>query len=182
MPRLSTEVKEQIRKLSQTDLQNIVLKMAAREKSVYDFILMNYLDKEGGEQELFEQAKADLDMLFRKGYKGFSTQLQLANMLNACTKRINEFTKVSPNKLMEADLLLYVLEVPFSLSTNLFGTCFTTYDTRVAIMLRRLINIVTGKIHEDFRINYTGKINGYLQILHRTSRHIDTVYSLPQAV
>ena len=182
MPRISAEIKKQIKELSHAELQQIVLKVAAKEKSVYDFLLVNYLDKASGEQELFDQTKADLDLLFRKGYRGFSEELQLANMLAACIKRINEFTKVSKNKVMEADLLMYILEVPFSLSTNLFGTCFTQYDTKVALIVKRLITLVTKNMHEDFRIEYAVTINDYLQILHRTSNHIDTIYLMPKTI
>jgi hypothetical protein len=182
MPRLSIDAKERIRKLSYSDLQQIVLKLAAREKSVFDFILVNYLDKESGERELFVQTKADLDLLFRKGYKGRSAERQLANMLKACVRRIKAFTSVSKNKVMEADLLMYVLEVPFSLSTTLFGTRYTTYDTKVALLLRRVIGIVMGKLHEDYRMNYTDKINQYLHILHRASHRFDTLHALPESI
>jgi len=182
MPRLSPEEKAQIKSLSLEDLKQIVIKIAAKDKSVYDFLLVNYLDKASGEQALYEQTIADLDQLFRKGYRGFSEELQLANMLGACIKRINEFTKVSKNKVMEADLLVYILEVPFSLSTNLFCTCFTQYNTKVAQIVKRLITLVTKKLHEDYRIEYRDKINGYLQVLHRTSSHIDIIYSLPRAI
>jgi len=145
MPRLNSEIKEQIKKLDYYDLKDIVLKLASKEKIVYDFVINNYLDKESGEKELFEITKSDLEIIFRKRYKGFSEQLQLANMLRACIKRINEFTKISKNKVLEADLLLHILEIPFSLTTNMFGTCFTQYDTKVAMILNRLINIVTKK-------------------------------------
>jgi hypothetical protein len=182
MPRLNSEIKEQIKKLDYYDLKDIVLKLASKEKIVYDFVINNYLDKESGEKELFEITKSDLEIIFRKRYKGFSEQLQLANMLRACIKRINEFTKISKNKVLEADLLLHILEIPFSLTTNMFGTCFTQYDTKVAMILNRLINIVTKKLHEDYKIEYEDKINDYLQILHRTSSHTDTVYNLPKAI
>jgi hypothetical protein len=182
MPRLSAEEKAQLKNLPLKDLQQIVLKVAAKEKSIYEYLLVNYLDQESGEQALYEETIADLDLLFSKGYRGFSEQLQLANMLAACIKRINEFTKVSNNKVMEADLLVYVIEVPFSLSTNLFGTCFTRYDSKVAQIVKRLINLVTKKMHEDYKIEYAEKINGYLKVLHRTSSHIDTVYGLPKVI
>jgi len=96
--------------------------------------------------------------------------------------KINEFTKISKNKKLEADLLLYTHKVPFLLTTNMFSTCFTQYDTKVAMIVKRLLNLVTKKLHEDFRIEYEETINNYLQILHRTSNHIDTVYYLPKAI
>jgi len=106
MPGLDKETKERIERLNLKDLQDIVLSLASKEKKAYDFILINYLDKEFGEQDLFEATKADLEMIFRKRHKGFSEELQIANMLGACIKRINEFTRISKNKVLEAELLL----------------------------------------------------------------------------
>lgn len=182
MPRLNAEIKEQIKKLDNKELQDIVLKLASKEKMVFDFLITNYLDKDSGEKKLFESTKTDLEIIFGKRYKGFAEQLQLANMLGACIKRINEFTKISKNPVMEADLLLHILDIPFSLTTNMFGTCFTQYDTKVAMIVKRLINVVTKKLHEDYRIEYVETINDYLKILNRTSSHIDTVYNLPKSI
>lgn len=182
MPRLDKETKEKIKRLDYKDLQDIVIKLASKDKAAYDYLLINYLDKENAENALFEAAKADLELIFRKRHKGFSEELQIANMLGGCIKRINEFTKVSKNKVLEANLLLYILQIPFSLTTKMFGTCFTQYDTKVAMIVKRLITIVTKKLHEDYKIEYEDKINEYLQILHRTSSHIDIVYNLPKAI
>lgn len=167
MPRLSTEIKEQIKNLSKDDLQQIVLKLASKEKVAYDYLWINYLNKENGEQELLEKTKREIDLLTYKQYKGFSEQLRLANMLTACVKRINEFKKISNNKIMEADLLLFVLDIPFSLQTDFFGTCFTKYDTKVAQIVKRLITLVTKKLDEEYRADYEDKINHYLRFFIR---------------
>jgi hypothetical protein len=180
MPRLDKETIERIKKLEHNELQDIVLKLASKEKIVYDYVFANYLDKEFGEKELFETTKADLEIIFRKRHKGYSEELQKTNMLGACVKRVNEFTKISKNKIFEADLLLHILEIPFS--TNMFGTCFSQYDTKVAMIVKRLMNLVTKKLHEDYRVEYEDTLNDYLQKLHRTSNHIDTVYNFPKAI
>lgn len=176
-----TELKEQLSALPKNELVGIIVKLAAK-KANYDFLLANYLDKDSGEKDLYEEARRDLDSLFIKRYKGFSEELQLANMLSACVKRINEFTAVSKNKKLEADLLLYVLEVPFSLPTIMFGTCFSQYDYRVGLLVRRLINLVVKKLHPDYLIEYKDILNGYLTILHRTSEFHDFIYKLPQKI
>jgi hypothetical protein len=182
MPRLTPEFKEQIKGLTTVELQQIVLKLAAKDKVSYDFILVNYLDKDGGEQELFDEAINDLNMLFMKGYRGYSVQIRMANMLQACTKRIDEFCKVSNNKKLEADLLMYVLKEPFSLPVISFGTCFSQFDHKVAQLVRRLITIVTKKLHEDYKMDYNEKINQYLLVLHARSRHNDLVYKMPREI
>lgn len=182
MPKISTEIKNQIATLSKTELQKIVIKMAAKDKVVFDYLLVNYLEKETGENDLFEETKTDLDLLFTKSYRGFSEELQLANMLSACIKRINQFSKICKSKNLEADLVMYVLELVFSLSASLFSTCFTAYDYKVALMVRRVITIVQTKLHPDYKLEYAEKINNYLTALHRTSNHIDFIYGLPQSI
>ena len=182
MPRLSSEIREQIKELPKEKLEEIVVKMAAKEKSFFDFLIVNYLDKSGGENEMFEKTKTDLDIIFAKSYKGYAEQLKLVKMLNASIKRLSEFIKICKNKEMEADLLVYILEEIFGYPYNLLGTCFTTYDTRIGIILRRLMNHVQNKMHPDHFIGYQDKINRYLTILHRTSNHIDTIYTLPKSI
>ena len=112
----------------------------------------------------------------------FSEELKLANMLGACAKRVTEFSKNCKNKNLEADLLLYVLAIPFSLNPAMFGTCFTAYNYKVAALLKRLITLVDSKMHLDFKIEYQSKINGYLSVLHRYSSHLDYVYSLQKSI
>lgn len=51
MPRLSKEIKEQIKTLDNSVLQEIILKLASKEKLVYDFVITNYLNKETEENE-----------------------------------------------------------------------------------------------------------------------------------
>ena len=182
MPRLKKEEREQIEKLSHKELTQIVVKAASMEKSVYDYIMINFLDKSSGEQELFEQTKENISRLFVKRYKGYSEQLQAKNMLSACIKSVNEFSRASKNKVLEAELLIYILDEAFSYPHDFFGTCFTAFDTKTAQILKRLITIVTKKIHEDYFIEYKDKINEYLKLLHRRSDHLDYIYRLPQSI
>jgi len=182
MPKIDDHIKQKIKTLSREDLEKLLIKAATKHKEFHDYLLVNYIDKESGEKDLYQKAIADLDQLFRKGYKGFSEQLRLANMLSACIKRINEFAKVCKNKNLEADLIVYVLDVPFSYSTNMFGTCFTAYDYKVGLLLKRLITLVTKRLHKDYLVDYKVTINDYLTILHRTSGHIDFIYALPKMI
>lgn len=181
MAKLSNTLTAQIKNLSRQQLEKLVLK-AAKDQSFHDYLLVHYFDKEFGEQDLFEKAKSDLEMYFRKSYKGYSEELQLANMLAACHKRINEFAKVCKKKELELDLVMLVLKIPFSLSTNLFCTCFTNFNYRVFLLVKKAIGILENKLHNDFKIEYAGTLNNYLEVLHRTSSHIDAVYKMPKSI
>ena len=181
MAKVSSEVKESIKTLSREELEKLVLKAASSDKFFYDYLIVNYVDKESGEQYLYDLATDDLNFLFYKGYKGYAEPLRMANMLSACIKRINEFAKVCKNKNLEADLILYVLEIPFG-ATGEFSTCFTAFDYKVGLLVQRLITLVTKKMHEDFLNDYKAKINEYLDRLHRTSNHLDFIHAMPAQI
>ncbi len=182
MAKVAPIITSQIVQLSKKELEKLVLKAAAKDKTFHDYLLVNYFEKEHGEQDLFEQAKDELEFLFRKKYKGFAEELQMANMLGACAKRITGFSKTCKNKNLEADLIIHVLKIPFSLPSNMFSTCFTAYNYKVVLLLKRLINLVQTKMHEDYQIQYRKNINEYLTTLHSTSDYLDYVNSLPQNI
>ena len=178
MSRSKAILKEQVNELSKKELVDIVLKLAGKRYN-YEFLLVNFLDKDGGEQTLYDEAYEAIDKLSQKEYKGRTLQHQLAKRLNACTTRITEFKVETKSKKLEADLVSYVLELQFENPPSVFGARFSGYDYKVALLLKRLISIVTKKLHPDYLIDYQDKINDYLQRMHKTSNRIKTIYDLP---
>jgi len=181
MPRDKAILKAQVNELSKKELVDIVLKLAGKRYN-YEYLLVNFLDKDGGEQTLFEDAKEAINILSNKDYKGRTIQHQLAKKLNACIKRIGEFTVETKNKKLETDLVLYVLEMQFANPSKVFGARFSGYDYKVGLLLKRLINLVTKKLHPDYLIDYQDKINEFLTKLHHTSDRINTIYDLPEQI
>jgi len=181
MPLNKTLLKEQLAELSKKDLADMVLKLAAKRYN-YEFLLVNFLDKDGGEQTLFEEAKEAIDTLVQKEFKGRTIQHQMVKRLNACTKRIAEFTVETKSKKLEADLILHVLEIQFKQSGKAFGARVSGYDYKVGLLLKKLISIVTKKLHPDYLIDYQDKINIFLEKLHQTSDRVNTIRELPQEI
>lgn len=181
MPRDKAILKEQVNELSKKELVDIVLKLAGKRYN-YEFLLVNFLDKDGGELTLFEEAKEAIDALNQKEFKGRTIQHQKVKRLNACTKRITEFTVETKNKKLEADLILYVLEKQFENPAKVFGARFSGYDYKVGLLLKRLINILTKRLHPDYLIDYQDKVNEFLTKLHHTSNRINTIKELPQLI
>lgn len=133
---------EKLKMLPKNELEKLVLKAATKHKEFRVFLHLNYLDKHQTEMDLFDAAQNDIHLLMHKKYKGFSNELQLANMLTACNKRIVEFSRVCKDKKAEVDLLMLVLEIPFNFAPkSSLGTCFTAYDYKVAIVLKKVIRV-----------------------------------------
>jgi len=181
MPLKKAILKEQLAQLSKKELAEMVLKLAGKRYN-YEYLLVNFLDTESGEQTLFEEALEDIDLLCEKEYKGSTELKKLVKKLNACVKRINEFTIETKSKKLEADLVLYVLEIQFKNPSKTFGARVSGYDYKVGLLLKRLITLVTKKIHPDYIIDYQDKINDMLTRLHKTSNRINTIKDLPERI
>jgi len=174
-------LKEQVSELSKKELVEIVIKLSAK-KPNFDFLLINYLDKDGGEQSLFNEVIDDIETLCQKEYKGRTIQHQLVKRLKACTKKMTEFTTSVKNKKLEADLMVYLLDLQFTQPTKVFGARFSGYDYKVGLLLKKLITLVTKKMHPDYMIDYQDKINDFLDKIHLSSNHIQTIKDLPRVV
>lgn len=181
MPLNKTLLKEQLAQLPKKELAEMVLKLAGKRYN-YEFLLVNFLDKNGGELTLFDEAKDDIDLLCKKEYKGSTELKKIVKKLNACVKRINEFTIETKSKKFEADLVLYVLEIQFNNPANVFGARVSGYDYKVGLLLKRLISLVTKKLHPDYLVDYQDKINDMLERLHKTSNRINTIKELPASI
>jgi hypothetical protein len=174
-------LKEQLLQSSKKELVDMVLKLSAKRFN-YEYLLVNFLDPQGGEQTLYEEALEDIELLCAKEYKGRTAQHRQVKMLGACVKRINDFTVEAKNKKLEADLILHVLERQFALPQRMFGAKYSGYDYKVGLLLKRLITILTKKIHSDYLADYQEAVNRMLTKLHHTSNRINTIKSLPEGI
>ncbi len=181
MPLNKAILKEQLAQLSKKELADMLLKLAGKRYN-YEFLLVNFLDTDGGEQTLFEEAIEDIDVLCLKEFKGSTELKRLVKKLNACVKRINEFTVETKSKKLEADLVLYVLEIQFRQPPKVFGARVSGYDYKVGLLLKKLISLVTKKLHPDYLVDYQEKINEMLNRIHKTSDRINTIRELPQQI
>lgn len=172
-------LKEQLERFSKSELVDILTKISAKRFN-YEFLLVKYLDPESGEQLLFEDTKEDIELLVNKEFKGRTVQHQMVKRLKACTNRIKDFTEETKDRKLEADLILYVLEIQFRDNSDVFGAKYSGYDYKVGLLLKRLINLVSTKLHADYLVDYQDKINMMLSSLHHTSNRINTIKSLPK--
>lgn len=182
MPRLSKEFKQTIKEIPVEELQKLVIHFASKNAEIYDFINLQYVEGENAEEELFEETKEKIsdEMLF-PGERGI-VQKNLAKAITKSVGYINHFVKVSKNENREADLLRNLLDNVFENYADELGTCWTTFDSKLAVTANRLYNLVTKKMHEDYRVEYRENLNRYLEILHANSNHLDYVYNMPKSL
>jgi len=182
MPRLSKEFKQAIQEIPVKELQKLVMQFASKNPEIYDFINLQYVNGAEAEDELFEETKEKVsDEILFLGERGI-VQKNLAKAIAKSVEYINHFAKVTKNEKREADLLLNLLDNVFENYTDELGTCWTVFDSKLAITTNRLYNLVTKKLHEDYLVEYTEPMNRFLEILHSKSNHLDYVYDMPKSV
>ena len=182
MPVLSEEFKQGIKNIPIPELQKLVIKLARSNKNIYDIINIEYLQKNEAEQELFEKTKTKIKFhLINRPYRG-PVQKSNASAMGKAVKEINYYTKVTGNKHNEAKLLNILLNYVFTNFSEDLGTCWTVFDSKLSVTTKRLLNLVTKKLHEDYLLDFKNDLNNYLKILHSRSNHIDLIYNLPDKI
>jgi len=182
MPRLSKEFKEAIKEIPVEELQKLVIQFTSKNREIYDFVNLHYVERDDAEEELFEETIEKItDEILFLSERGI-IQKNLAKAITKSVGYINHFVKVTKNKNREADLLRNLLDDVFENYTDELGTCWTAFDSKLAVTTNRLYNLVTKKLHEDYRIEYRDNLNHYLEILHARSNYLDYVYKMPKSI
>jgi len=178
MPKITSDFKKQVKELSKSDLEKIVLKFAGKDKFLWGFLQVYYLNPHSGAQELFEQTQEGLLILFEKPFKGKTEAMRRTRLITACLKYIADFTKIVKQPNLEAELIMQVLDYQFSLPSKL-GSHYQTYDNRIARTVKKLIDLILKKVHEDYHIEYAARVDGYLTLLHQRIPYNIIVSGLP---
>lgn len=182
MPKLTKEFKQAIEQIPVQKLRKLLIQAAAKNRELFDIINLQYVSGKNAEKELFQEAK-DLvhgEILFFSD-RGVA-QKCYAKAISKAVAHINQYAKVTKNKPGEAALLLVLLEEVFENYSNELGTCWTVFDSRLAITTNRLYNLVTKKLHEDYLIEYKEPLNRFLEILHSRSNHLNYIYDMPKSL
>ena len=182
MPRLTKEFKRAIQEIPLDELQKLVMQFASKNREIFDFVNLQYVNGNDAEDELFEDTMEKItDEILFPGERGI-VQKNLTKAIAKSVEYINHFAKVTKNEKREAELLLCLLKGVFGNYSNELSTCWTAFDSKLAITTNRLFNLVTKKLHEDYRIEFAQPLNRFLEILHAKSNHLDYVYNMPKSV
>ena len=111
-------------------------------------------------------------------FSGRIIQKELAKAIGKSIKIINDFKKVAKSPYHEAQALMFLLDIVFVNYTSELGTCFTIFDSKLAIITKRFINLVV-KLHLDYHVEFSKKVDEYTQKLAKHCSHLDTVQNMP---
>ncbi|MCD4819056.1 MAG: hypothetical protein K8S23_10235 [Candidatus Cloacimonetes bacterium] len=180
MPKLTSDFKQAISSLSPAELKKIIFRFSRNNQAMYDTLSFEYV-KDNTAIDLFEEAKEDIEFNF-DDLSGRVIQKKLAKAIGNSVQSINEFKKITKDKKLEADLLVFLLKIVFDTYSKELGTCWSIFDSKVAVTTNRLYNLITKKLHQDFLLDYEEDINKFLNILKKECSHLNYVYKMPNTL
>jgi hypothetical protein len=181
MPKNWKDIQARVAKLPRKELEGLLLMAMKKHADVFEYVWINYLDKEYGRQDLYEQYLADINGLLAKGYRGRSDELRAAASIDACKKHLDNFTKAGAEKDKALDLALFVLEHSAVGYPDMAGTCFTRYDYAYYMLFKRAKSLYYG-LHSDLQLDYRSRLQAILSKLKRHSSHLNYVYDLEETI
>ena len=176
---LTKGFKQQIAELPKEELAKIVIKIATKDKVFLEFLKLTYFKDEINEKDVFESYKAKMISLVTKRYKGYADEEKVVHYITACNKELVNFEKICKNKEHLVDLILIILDCAYNDFCAGFGTCFTAFEYKFHLLLKKAIKIVTTQMHEDMLIEYKAHINQHLKHI-KKSDYLDYINDLPQ--
>jgi hypothetical protein len=172
------EIQARVAAMPRRQVENLLVKAMRESDSFYQYVWVNYIDKEAGEAKLYDQYVAEINGLLKKGYRGASEELRAANMLAACKKKVDDFSKVCPAKDKAVELGLYVAGHENTNYPNYAGTCFTKFDYEYFMLFKKIKSLYKS-LHADIQYEYEERLQSILTQLKTHSRHLDYVNDLP---
>jgi hypothetical protein len=173
------EIQVALANMPRKDIEALLVKAMRESNTFYQYVWVNHLDKEAGEEQLYEQYKTEIQGLLSKAYRGASPEMRAANMLSACRNKLDAFGKVCRSKDKAVELGLYIATHPFTNYTEYSGTCFTKYDYEYYMLFKKIKSFYQT-LHPDIQHEYTEQLQNILNNLKKFSRHLDYVYNLPE--
>jgi len=180
MPKLTSEQKKQIRSLSPAEKESILLKWAGKDRLFFEFLYTNFLNPDFGDEDLFEKYRDELDRLKLKTFPGRSEPARMTRHLRAGLKIVGQFRKTVKKPQLELDLHLHLLDYHFESAGRTLARGYQVYSNVLIRAVGNVIKLVEEKLHEDYHLEYTDKINTYLQTLRRLLPNNPKVRELPR--
>lgn len=178
---ITKDIKQSISDLPKEELAKLVIKIASKDEVFYEYIKFTYFREGIDENDIFEDYNSKIKNLTLKRYKGYAEEEKAAHFITACNKELTNFEKICKNKELHVSLIFKVLDCALYDFGARFGTCFTAFEYKFSLLLKKVIKIVTTKMHEDMIIEYKDQINKYLRQI-KAASYLDYIYVLPDEI
>jgi len=179
MPVPSSDFKKALKRLSESEKETLLLRAVRRDAELYETYRFELLaDVTLGQVQ--EETADRIHELFNVAVSGRLLNRSLVKALRASVQEAARARRITKNKQLEVDLLLYTLRQCIDNYSGQFDSVYDGFYNATARLAARLPALVLKALHEDLWVEYKGEIDEVLRELHGRSKSRHLKFELPR--
>ena len=179
MPVPSSDFKKALKRLSESEKETLLLRAVRRDAELYETYRFELLaDVTLG--QIQEETADRIHELFNVAVTGRLLNRSLVKALRASVQEAARARRITKNKQLEIDLLVYILRQCIDNYSGQFDSVYEGFFNGTARLAARLPALVLKSLHEDLWLEYKGEIDEVLRELHGRSKSRHLKFELPR--
>ena len=178
MPVPSPDFKKALKRLAETEKEALLLRAVRRDAELYETFRFELLaDVTLG--QLQEETADRIHELFNVAITGRLLNRSLVKALRASVQEAARARRITKNKQLEIDLLVYALRQCIDKFSGQFDSVYDGFYNATARLAARVPALVFKTLHEDLWVEYKEELDEILRELHGRKKSYNLRFDLP---
>ncbi|WP_201978514.1 hypothetical protein [Hymenobacter rubidus] len=178
MPVPSSDFKKALKRLPESDKEALLLRAVRRDAELYETFRFELLaDVTLGQVQ--EETADRIHELFTVAVSGRLLNRSLVKALRASVQEAARARRITKNKQLEIDLLVYILRQAIDNYSGQFDSVYDGFFNATARLAARLPALILKSLHEDLWVEYKPELDEVLRQLHGRSKSHHLKFELP---
>ena len=179
MPVPSTDFKKALKRLTETEKESLLLRAVRRDAELYETFRFELLaDVTLG--QIQEETADRIHELFNVAVSGRLLNRSLVKALRASVQEAARARRITKNKQLEIDLLVYILRQAIDNYSGQFDSVYDGFYNVTARLATRVPTLVIKSLHEDLWVEYKPEVDEILRELHGRKKSHQLKFELPR--
>jgi len=179
MPVPSPDFKKALKRLSESEKETLLLRAVRRDAELYETYRYELL-ADVTLAQMQEETADRIHELFNLAVSGRLLNRSLVKALRASVQEAARTRRITKNKQLETDLLVYILRQCIDNYSGQFDSVYDGFYNATARLAARVPALVLKSLHEDLWVEYKTDMDGILQELHGRKKSHNLKFELPR--
>lgn len=180
MPVPSADFKKALKRLSESEKETLLLRAVRRDAELYETYRFELL-ADVTLSQVQEETADRIHELFKVAVTGRLLNRSLVKALRASVQEAARARRITKNKQLEVDLLVYILRQCIDNYSGQFDSVYEGFFNATARLAGRLPALVLKSLHEDLWVEYKSDLDEILKELHGRKKSQHLKFELPRS-
>ena len=180
MPVPSPDFKKALKRLAESEKEALLLRAVRRDAELYETYRFELL-ADVTLAQVQEESADRIHELFNVAVSGRLLNRSLVKALRASVQEAARARRITKNKQLEIDLLVYVLRQGIDNFSGQFDSVYDGFYNATARLAARLPALVIKALHEDLWVEYKSELDDILRELHGRKKSHHLKFELPRS-